>query len=955
MYIDPRLQDAALKELEPHPHNRTLTTLSDSYALNPIRLPPPHGLPSLTQEPSHPYYVYQQDSGSRPVPNQSSASQPHDQSQAILRAQGDGDRRDETKRPRACEACRGLKVRCVPDPAMGTCRRCSKAGRQCIVTLPSRKRQKKTDGRVAELEKKIDALTATLQATKSQGLLLKDEDTSGEEDADETSVSYGQDSNNAQLSADKDDHTLSGSSKQLSASRATPSVSGKRRRSDYQDDADTADFGKASYSRTLSSGHVPNMVTDTQLLSSRPRCDSTWTQGRRVSQVTPVETLHEYADVIDRKILDAENAAKLFQHYTTVMTPHMPVVVFPPGTTAGDVRKTKPVLFLAILSAASASGYPSLQQKLLREVTRVYADAIICKGEKSLELIQALQISTLWYSPEDYKDAKPYQLMNMASSMAISLGLGQRKKFFTGLALTEFREPQSSRGAACDTGTIESRRAWLGCYVLSGIAAMGLKQPNMLHWNSYLDECIKTLDTSPDAIPSDRIFAHWAKLQRLKDEILLRFETDDACTTADTRDVGAHYLKEFQEQLSNWEAQKPKDVSSASGEINDSAVSLTLSFYVSIMHIHLIDIRLRCYADDFEEADVPIVPHKLAKGPGALETSEVDAVTDCVRSIHKVLDIFLSFTVEDVRTIPTFHFVRIALAVVCLVRLHRAVTKPGSELGVNATLANSMEANTYMIRLHDFMQKAAAEEKCRAAHNFQLALRMMRTWFRRCLGTSCLGTGAESKDNQLKLEAQPIDAERSTPRQGYRTLTVHTGKPSGQPSPREASKPRTPPQQQQQRREMHVQPPSVQTNSQPQPQYHASLTQPADTPLHLLSQLATGDPSASTHQMQATASGEAWYCNNYPSHMAPQPMPMSYAPDYQQYYQNMPNYPDSGFTNNVNTSYPGMDLDLGLDQAMGVTFGEEGDLMGMFMGDYLPNAMQAHGVGNFESWEAGAQ
>jgi hypothetical protein len=76
---------------------------------------------------------------------------------------------DDTKRPRACEACRGLKVRCEFDPNNhdGPCKRCAKAKRTCVVTVPSRKRQKKTDSRVAELEKKIDALTATLQASKS--------------------------------------------------------------------------------------------------------------------------------------------------------------------------------------------------------------------------------------------------------------------------------------------------------------------------------------------------------------------------------------------------------------------------------------------------------------------------------------------------------------------------------------------------------------------------------------------------------------------------------------------------------------------------------------------------------------------------------------------------------------------------------------------------------------------
>ncbi len=100
---------------------------------------------------------------------------------------GDGGTDNSTARSRACEACRSLKVRCEPDPENpeGTCKRCAKARRPCVVTVPNRKRQKKTDSRVAELERKIDALTASLHA--SQG-----HNTGGRTDsgADHQSSSY---------------------------------------------------------------------------------------------------------------------------------------------------------------------------------------------------------------------------------------------------------------------------------------------------------------------------------------------------------------------------------------------------------------------------------------------------------------------------------------------------------------------------------------------------------------------------------------------------------------------------------------------------------------------------------------------------------------------------------------------------------------------------------------------
>lgn len=70
----------------------------------------------------------------------------------------------ESKRPRACEACRGLKVRCEFDRGSRECRKCVKAGRQCQLTQPSKKRQKKSDTKVAELEKTLEDLRSELVA-----------------------------------------------------------------------------------------------------------------------------------------------------------------------------------------------------------------------------------------------------------------------------------------------------------------------------------------------------------------------------------------------------------------------------------------------------------------------------------------------------------------------------------------------------------------------------------------------------------------------------------------------------------------------------------------------------------------------------------------------------------------------------------------------------------------------
>jgi hypothetical protein len=182
--IDPRLADIGQK-------------VESAYPLNPIESSEP--LPISTNQANstassslprhyHPagYDASQQPDYSPDTPqlrdfginnNNDEASDPN---QYMAQAGGTPEEgANDLKRPRACEACRGLKVKCEFDPnnQEGPCRRCTKARRNCVVTQPSRKRQKKTDSRVAELEKKIDALTAVLHAARSDTIQYNITDT----------------------------------------------------------------------------------------------------------------------------------------------------------------------------------------------------------------------------------------------------------------------------------------------------------------------------------------------------------------------------------------------------------------------------------------------------------------------------------------------------------------------------------------------------------------------------------------------------------------------------------------------------------------------------------------------------------------------------------------------------------------------------------------------------------
>lgn len=344
------------------------------------------------------------------------------------------DTQGDLKRPRACEPCRQLKVRCDPDPSHpeGSCKRCAKARRTCVVTAPTRKRQKKTDSRVAELERKIDALTATLQQSHSDAFGL--------------ALSQQQQQSPYQMPHREDQ---SGSRRWL---REDSLLAGTKRSHDK--------FSESQY---------PGPPKESTEQSYRPSA-SRW-RGPYAGETAPPKTGagNQVADAIDRGLVDLESANGAFDRYVTKMVDEMPMVVFPPGTTMGDVRRQKPVLFHAIVAIAIGPFKRDVQLQLLTEVYQIIADRVVVKGEKSLELVQALQVLVIWYLPPDnLEELKFYQLIHMAVILAMDLGLNRRaqgdQKPFQRLREVLLKKPL---GSALDLNSPEARRAWVGCYFLA--------------------------------------------------------------------------------------------------------------------------------------------------------------------------------------------------------------------------------------------------------------------------------------------------------------------------------------------------------------------------------------------------------------------------------------------------------------------------------------------------------
>lgn len=171
------------------------------------------------------------------------------------------------------------------------------------------------------------------------------------------------------------------------------------------------------------------------------------------------------------KIISVRAANAYFARYRTELSVNFPVVVIGPAASATEVRSSKPVLFLAIIAAASGGdGDVGTRKRLQCLLTLVLTHCCSTNDEHNLEVVQASIVSALWYTPSDLiygqEPMDMRQLGHAAANVATNIGLGKPSP-------TKARDPRASRYTqdsqnlkSSTTADLEARRTWLGCYFI---------------------------------------------------------------------------------------------------------------------------------------------------------------------------------------------------------------------------------------------------------------------------------------------------------------------------------------------------------------------------------------------------------------------------------------------------------------------------------------------------------
>ena len=254
---------------------------------------------------------------------------------------------------KSCEGCRARKIRCQPDPnsSSGKCARCEKKSISCIFNPPNaRRRRKRTDVRVAALEKELESLRSRLNGNG--------------------------DSSTASLSP-------------LPTSQQTQ--------------ANTVE-------KEIDEIFPAEQESDPQLTLEE---NLTFTMS------------DQYDEAMEMDLnLDEVTQHQVFDKFVKELLPHLPFIYFNSDVTFHHLRHRQSILLKAILAASAASLYPPLGQALAVKLEREYADRIMVRGEKSIELIQALLVTAVWYQPPTrFQDLKFTMYGHLAANMALDLRL----------------------------------------------------------------------------------------------------------------------------------------------------------------------------------------------------------------------------------------------------------------------------------------------------------------------------------------------------------------------------------------------------------------------------------------------------------------------------------------------------------------------------------------------------
>jgi hypothetical protein len=376
---------------------------------------------------------------------------------------------------------------------------------------------------------------------------------------------------------------------------------------------------------------------------------------------------HDVLSFLDARIPSSKqhDLLRSFPHYAGAA---WPVVRLP--IDLDHIRATSPVLLLSVLVHSVTHEMQGTEldvhDELVRVTMHILGDEVIGKGQRSLELVQALLIAAFWNKPtRGGPQGSCYQIVQLAADMAIDLGIA-------GSSLQPSPVAYFCRHE--DTTSLEARRTWLACFVALSTSSMDMRRPNTVPWNAHHEECLLHLESRGE--PSDILLCQIVRITRLNQETSNHLCLCQLDTFVDGNDYSTHAtIETLKNKVDAWAAQIPPSL--ASSQI------LKVWWHVAMIHIYELVLHTPTNKASFA---APFIPGRIAVKDFPKPTTIIPplktALEAIVQNCHAVIDTAAGMDPALVLSLPTFCFAPTVLySLYVLVTVLVAATDPANTYG----------------------------------------------------------------------------------------------------------------------------------------------------------------------------------------------------------------------------------------------------------------------------------
>lgn len=210
---------------------------------------------------------------------------------------------------------------------------------------------------------------------------------------------------------------------------------------------------------------------------------------------------------------DAIDMLRLFQLEMSYL---FPFVVVPWHVTPSELRDAEPLLYTAIMMAASQSNR-SRQLRLAQVFREEVSRAVLVDGEKRLGIVQAILVYIAWNHVHVKIGHQVIVQLHLAIAQITELELDRNPRQPSRVAVGAFRALEKD-ASEVSPRTLDERRAFLGALWVASIIKACLKDIQGLEFTAYVQECCTVLEEAQDT-PNDFYLVQLIRSQSLVDRV----------------------------------------------------------------------------------------------------------------------------------------------------------------------------------------------------------------------------------------------------------------------------------------------------------------------------------------------------------------------------------------------------------------------------------------------------